>query len=535
MILRKPYAVFIKYFRLLHAVMAVFSGVLLYRIWSLYTFFKVYSVDYRAVMNNFSVSSYLSSFDFIIVFASFILAILLLSVMLYKDKPKYLYIYSILVFFAIIILFFLCDSTLSQTLKTILDIKVSKAFRDLFLIVFGALIVVLVLFSIRAIGFDIKKFDFGSDLQQLDISESDSEEIEVAVDFDRDKLSTALRRNFRNLKYVYIENKFVINTASVIIISLLSFLIYSRITAYYEVYKEGKTFSINGFEINVVDSFVADSNYLGSKLVDNDAAIVVVRYQMSGSSKDEFDTGFFNLKIGDLSYSQNIDLAKGLKDIGNVFFDQAVTENFKTYIIAFEVSKSQTTKKMSLKCNDTFSFVGNKAAVKNIYVRLKPRDLRGKNSDTIKNSIGDRVDFNDSILNSSHFKVDSFEIGNKFKLSYNYCYRGDKCIDSAEFLTPTFTGNYFKTLMKISGKFAVDKTLNNAVAYDMRTFLNRYGIIHYKIDGEWYKKRVSSQSIVPTIAKTDDIFIEIPLEVGNASEIYFTFEIYNQIYKYSLK
>ena len=89
--------------------------------------------------------------------------------------------------------------------------------------------------------------------------------------------------------------------------------------------------------------------------------------------------------------------------------------------------------------------------------------------------------------------------------------------------------------MKISGKFAVDKTLNNAVAYDMRTFLNRYGIIHYKIDGEWYKKRVSSQSIVPTIAKTDDIFIEIPLEVGNASEIYFTFEIYNQIYKYSLK
>lgn len=539
MILKKPYAVFIKYFRLLHAVMVLFSGILLYRVWSLYTFFKVYSIDYRAVMNNFSVELYLSAFDFIVVVAALVLAVLLLSVMLYKDKPKYLYLYSILVFFVIIVLFFLCDSTLAQTLKAILDIKVSKAFRDLFLIVFGALAIVFILFLIRAIGFDIKKFDFTSDLQQLDISEKDSEEIEVALDFDQDKLRTALRRNFRNLKYVYVENKFIVNTVAVVVFSVASLLLYFRITAYFEIYKEGHSFSSNGVNLNVVDSFITDINYLGQNIVDNEgdngSAVVVVRYQVSNAGEKILNTGVFNLNIGDLSYNQDINLAKSLKDIGDVYLDEKLDENFRTYIMAFEVSKRQATKKMRLKCNDMFSFVNNKVAAKNIYVKLNPKDLRKTKTDTIKNSVGDRVDFNTSVLNSSYLKIDSFEINNRFKLNYSYCYRKNNCIDSVEILTPTFTGNYFKTLMKISGKFGVDKTLDNTAIYDMRTFLNKYGVIHYKIDDKWNKRRISSQIVAPTASKTDDIFIEIPLEVNNASEIYFTFEIYNQIYKYSLK
>ena len=52
MILRKPYAIFIKYFRLLHIVMASFVAFLLYKSYSIYNFFKLYSIDYRSVINN---------------------------------------------------------------------------------------------------------------------------------------------------------------------------------------------------------------------------------------------------------------------------------------------------------------------------------------------------------------------------------------------------------------------------------------------------------------------------------------------------
>ena len=60
MILKKPYAIFIKYFRLLHFVLAIFIFLVLYRSSKIYNFFRVYSIDYRAVSNE--ISSY--SFNF---------------------------------------------------------------------------------------------------------------------------------------------------------------------------------------------------------------------------------------------------------------------------------------------------------------------------------------------------------------------------------------------------------------------------------------------------------------------------------------
>ena len=44
-----------------------------------------------------------------------------------------------------------------------------------------------VILIIRAVGFDIKKFDFNNDLKEMEINESDREEFEVQINFDKNK------------------------------------------------------------------------------------------------------------------------------------------------------------------------------------------------------------------------------------------------------------------------------------------------------------------------------------------------------------
>lgn len=67
MILRKPYALFIKYFKLLHVLIASFALLLLYRSYVIYNFFKNYSIDYRSVMSSFTPNDYLNTTHFVFI------------------------------------------------------------------------------------------------------------------------------------------------------------------------------------------------------------------------------------------------------------------------------------------------------------------------------------------------------------------------------------------------------------------------------------------------------------------------------------
>ena len=88
MILRKPYAFFIKYFKFLHAVIAVVIAFLLYRSYALFNFFSVYVRDYSSALNDLSPSSLMNIYSFVLILTVISLIIILLSVMIYKKKPK---------------------------------------------------------------------------------------------------------------------------------------------------------------------------------------------------------------------------------------------------------------------------------------------------------------------------------------------------------------------------------------------------------------------------------------------------------------
>ena len=534
MILRKPYAFFIKYFKFLHAVIALLIALLLYRSFTIYNFFRAYIKDYNGALNEFSPSSLINMYSFMLALGIIILIIILLSVMIYKKKPKALYIYSLISYVAVIVLYFVSYPTLRNISAELVDIRFSSALRDFFMIVSVLQLVSLVWFVVRATGFDIKQFDFGTDLQKLDIDEKDSEEIEVALEFDKNKVNRQVRGKLRELKYLYGEHKFIFNTAGVILLIIIGFNIYLNMTVYSASYSQGTSFSASGVVVNIRDSYLTQDSPSGVKLTDDMIVVVKMDIKKQGVIDKVLNTGLATLRVDGKSYGQNVDYAKELYDLGTSYTGQALNTEFQTYILTFVIPYKDAHDKLVLKFNDDVSYVKGEVGAKSIYVTLKPTDLN-KGGDTIETKLGNVQSYEDSVLTNSTLEIDSYEISDKFRVDYKYCYATNKCIDSYEYLTPTPTGNYYKVLMKVSGKFSIDNNINSNKITNLNTFLNTFCTLNYKIGNSWKSQKLYTQDIKPKVAKDSGIYIEVPYEIKDAKEMYLTFNIRNYVYKYILK
>ena len=509
MILKKPYAMFIKYFKVFHFVLVFFLLFILHCSYSLYNFFRIYSIDYRSVMSSFSPTSFLNVVHFVVLVVVIVISGLLLAIMIYKDKPKKIYIYNLIIYILIFILYFLCDGVLEQTSSTVLDIKVSKAFRDLMLIAIFFQMASIFVTIVRATGFDIKHFDFGSDLQELDISDIDSEEIEVDLEFDQERFFRKVRKKYRNIKYVYFENKFIINIiCSFILVIGISFF-YIRNKSYSEYYKALEDFSIGSYTFNVLDSYLLDSDVNGNKLID-DGVILAARVRVKGyGNKLRLNSGMISLKAGDLLYNQYSDYVRSLSEMGTLYTKQYLTEDYVTYLFSFVLSNTQAKKRIYLKVNDLNSFVNGVSGAKSDYVRLKPIDLRGDNLGSYSKKLSGSLSFASSFLGNSSLTIDSFEVNNRFSRDYNYCYSSENCVLSKEYIIPKATGNYLKSLIKLSGDLTIDDNLNSSIN-DLYSLLNKFGFVNYKIDNEIYSKKISAEIFD---SFNGFYYVEVPLEV----------------------
>lgn len=538
MILRKPYAFFIKYFRLINLAMAVLMAILIYRTGIIGKFLTDYINDYATASSGFVISDYINFYSFLITLLIIILTIVVMSVLIFKKKPKKLYIFNLILYFGIIILYGIDYSIMRGINEALLDIRVSKAIRDITFIALALQVVSFALTIIRATGFDIKGFDFNTDLQQLDIETKDNEEFEVSVEVDRNKVKRDIRKSLRNIKYVYFENKFIINMIVLIVIIIVGFIVFINIGIYRANYKEDKPFQASGVIANVRDTYVTKTDETGNDIVPADKVLVVVKFDIRKLVADEnkiLNTGITTLRIGNASYSQVTNYNDGLNDIGTVYVDQKLSSHFTSYLLVFEIPSDSVNKAMSLKFNDQVSYVKGEIGAKSIYVKLDPQNLTDKKAEKSA-EFGEELTFDGSILGTSIFKINRFSIGNKFKVDYKFCSTKDKCGTSYEYVTPTATGNYPKTLMRIEGSFAVDESKNLSNADDIYYFLNSFGTIHYKVNGEWFSHKINSKLVKPKLGSENTVsYIEVNLSVEQATEIYLTFSVRDYSYKYVLK
>lgn len=503
MILRKPYAFLIKKFKIIHLILTICCIYLVTRINGMLNYYNSF-ID--GTVGKLAAVDYFGSIYVWVVIFSIIICLIIIMLMRYKKKSYLFYVILIGYFLAVSLVINYSISGLYQIYVSSLEKKDLLFHRDVLKIISIVQYIFLVMCLVRGLGFDIKKFNFADDLMELDIDVSDDEEFELTVS-GGEKYNRRIIRRIRELKYYYLENKYIINVLAIfgVLIFLGGYLINSFV--FNPVYKVNDVFNYDDFSFKVLSTYVTNKGYDDKNISnDGDTFVLVKIHVVNEFSSREINKANLILEIGDKKYSSNVITSK-FKDLGVIYRDQKIKEN-GTYLIAYRILEDAAKDKMILNLGND-----KKVSLKPIYL--------DEVEDVVNYKLGENLDIANSIYGVGNLKINSYEILDKFNYAYTY-----------EVLGQTYDGN-----VTIS---SVNNVIMNLVMegnypqeYNNYSFLERYGILKYMIDGVTYTSNVFYDK-TPGSYK-NGIYVAVDREMQNASSIWFDIVIRNKRYVYRLK
>ena len=359
MILRRPYAFLIKHFRLIHLILFVLLGYITYKANNMLSFFKEY------ISNNgnlvFNSSEYISYYIYVAIIFIVIISLVVFLLMRYKKKPKLFYIILSIVSIISGILFIYLYNNIKVLEVSIVSGRQIRLLRDISNINFWVLLITCIPVLIRGLGFDIKKFNFNSDLQELKLDKEDSEEVEVSIDLSSDGVKRTGRKIFRELKYYYLDNKLILNIIFIIIGIVLVFMYpFNRYVVNRDL-SEGEVLGTNNFNIKINDSFISDRNRISK-----DNSYVILKISVIGkTSKYKLDLDELVLSSKNNNYIPSLKYYLYFSDIGKGYRNNVLsTSEYNEYILVYNI------KNIDKDSNLEFKYIGNDRVIK-----IKPEIL----------------------------------------------------------------------------------------------------------------------------------------------------------------
>lgn len=523
MVLRKPYKFFIKYFRLFHLILATMVVYSLIRISNVISFINKFTGS-ETLLKTITVEEFkglYSTIDIIIPILTIILSIILLVVMTIKKKPNKFYAYSTLTSIALLIMTIHGRNTMQELTTTWLTKSQLESVVDLYIFVIMACAALVAIALARAIGFNISRFDFNSDLLQFELSEEDNAEFEVALNFDVIEIKRNIQKRQRYVKYFLKENK------STIIWSIAVTLAFVGLYGLYSFSKNRiKPHSIAtlsrvgdvGFKVN--NAYLIDKNSNGEKLPDN-LNLVVLDVTLSNTTKRalKLNPGLLSITIGEDSYGRKTNYGNYVSDLGTLFYNEDLrAKSSENKLFVFPVPKGSAKSKMYL----TVSSYSNP-----IYYKLNIKKIETK-SDVKKANINEELDFKGSTIGDSKLKITSYDLKYQFEIPYKF-----KKLNSVETISAKLSGNTDKAVLKLVGNITLDKS---STTKTFKGLLTRYGYIEYVIGGKTYKTSGDFNEVVPTKAsEANTYYFEVDANVLKAEKIILGFRMRTGDYKYYLK
>jgi len=325
MILRKPYAFLIKHFRLIHLIITGILGYLVYRNREIYLFFKK-CIENSG--NRFDALNYIDYGIYIYIFLALILFFVVFWLLKYKDKPRTLYIFSIVSYILIGIFMFVSFSYLSGMVNNLVDPKIIRLYRDIMFITLLFQYYFIGLMLIRGLGFDIKKFNFSKDFQEMNITDDDAEEVYVEASIDTTNIMRSIRKQKREFGYFLREFRVIIIGIILIILVILGVKGYNYYQEKYKVYNEGVT--VGGY------NFVTVRNSYYN--IGDNGNYIIVNFDIAKRGNPEIlNLGNFNLVVNDTKYQPNKNICSKFNKLGNCYKKQYVDEKVKNYILVYKV------------------------------------------------------------------------------------------------------------------------------------------------------------------------------------------------------
>ncbi|MDD3392794.1 MAG: hypothetical protein PHE54_04570 [Bacilli bacterium] len=535
MILRKPYAFFIKQFKTIHFILTILMMYLLYRTSLMLSFFNEYVSSSSSVTGQNLTGTYFNIYVFLVPFLIAISSIIILSVMYIKKKPILFYVINIIIAIAVLVIFNYAYNVTGQMEIKILDIRIVRVVRDILLIATALELFSTVITLVRATGFNIKKFHFGEDLAGMEITAADNEEFEVDMEVDTDLVKRNFRKRLRYAKYVYVENHFLINIAFLLLMSTTFFIIYLNTGVYNKTYDINTAFVTKQFLMRVNDVYITNEDYSGN-VISDDKTLVIVDLGLKNRSSTNRTLSIVKtvLVIAGHKFYPTIKYRDYLTDIGVSYQSEDITnDSFQSYILTYEIPKEYADKKMEYLYIDDSNYFSTSLEVKTVTVALTPRDL-DEVTFVDHYNLEETVTFKDSIFKKTDFKITNFDIQKQFKITYDYCISSN-CYSSIEYLKPSIYTNYNKVLIKLNATLSWDEDLTISKNTDIYNFINKYGKIKYQIGNTVKYNNVSFKEVKSSRVKNNNYYIEVIDEVMDADSISLVITIRDKQYEYILK
>lgn len=521
MILRKPYALFIKIFKPIHILLSVLLVLLIYNTNRILSFFNYHITSYESVIGQAIKSELVTSSIFVIPIVIIVFSLIFFGIMFSKKKPVTFYLINIFSFLIVLIINIYSSNFLGIMEKSNISVKLIKLNHDLVLINMIIEIIFFICFVVRGLGIDFKKFNFNSDVTNLDINDLDREEFELNINIDLDMAKRNRKRKIRKLKYIYVENKTMISLVCSILIIIGVIISLFIVFAKEKVNSEGVSYNIDNFNIIVNNTSLIKEDFSGKSLTDGN--LIVVNFSL----KSEFSgvsllLKNFSLQAEKQNYKVESKYKDYLIDLGTMYNNYALSKNYKNYLLIFEIPEKYVKSDMYLIYNNQ----GEKFKIK-----LNPQNLLSEESLSIK-KIGESISFNES-LGEITFLVNSFDIKDRFLIKYNYCVSKNDCILSREYIKPSINENFDKIVLKLNVNYEDKSNLGIEKFYDL--FYN-FGDIAYKIGDKWFYQYSKFEELKSK--KTDNknnVYIGINSNILNAESIKLVFNIRKSKYEYILK
>ena len=510
MILRKPYALLIQYFQRIHLVLILLCAYIFYKITSLSTFVADFleTESYNAYYE--PVSDYINFFVIISIIAIISISIVFIILLHYKKKPWKIYLIPIIEYtFMLGILIFI--SSYFASYDELSEITPIMAGRDLLNIVSLCQYPIFIIFGIRLLGIDLKKFGFKDDEEYLDIKEEDREEFEVNIEFDKDKITRNIKRLFRNIKYIYFEHKLICNVILIILFVSLTGYTYYYFGILHRTYKEGNTFSANNFDITVNSSYLTNRDSQGFIFEKNQTYLVINITVKNNSTKRTINLDRFRIMNKDNEFHYITRNYDSFTDLGKAYDNRELdTGKETTFILIYKVPKDLETSRYVLYYAD----ITNNILIKK--TKLNVKDVRKINT-VATNKLNEKMTFPDkNTLTITEAKISNETTYNKYSCKNEY-----GCGIATESFTTT--NNKILTISFVSNNFTGESFID---------FSNIYAKIRYE-DSNGKIKRISAISLISDY-NGNYAYFSIPNDISSDSNVDLIFTFRNERYIYHL-
>ena len=353
MVLKRPYAFLIKHFRLIHLIIA---AIFLYVSIMSMDIYKYLNSVINNSLNRYNANLYINYGIFFFIFIALLLCGAVFWLLKYKNKPIKIYIITFIGYIIISAFIFVLFNYMRNLSENIVNQKSIRSYRDIFLVLQFFEYYITIFMLIRGMGFDIKKFNFNLDIQELKATLEDSEEIEIDTRIDTTNIVRRIRKQGREFGYYFKEYKIFI----IIAIALVGVIVLYKGYKYFD--EKLKVYNENDQIGDVYKITIKDSYYY----TDGTDNYVIVNFDINKSGTPKLlNSGLLTLTIGRKKYTPINNICYKFTSLGKCYKRQYIKNTTENYIVTYRVERLNASK-TRLEYNESYD--------KEYKVKLTPKE-----------------------------------------------------------------------------------------------------------------------------------------------------------------